>query len=214
MTNHASRITNHAPADLWLIVPAKHAHRAKSRLSPVLVPEEREHLAYQFLRHVLRTAREAWGDAGLAGGVVVSPDPTLLSIADRFGFHPIVEREHELNAAVAQAVQAAQYRGAGAVLVLPTDLPDLTPADIVALARAGRHGPCVVIAPDWRGHGTNGLLLRPPGQIPFLFGEDSALRHQAAAKTRGIPCRLVHRPGLAHDLDLPAQVGEMALPGS
>lgn len=212
MTQRASRITHHVPDDLWLVVPAKRADRAKSRLASILAPTEREQLAYRFLRHVLRTAREAWDDAGIAGGIVVSPDPALLSIAAHHDFQPLVERETGLNAAVEQAVQSAVRRGAGAVLILPTDLPDLTPDDIGAVARVGQHGPRVVIAPDWRGRGTNGLLVRPPTRLPFLFGEDSALRHQAAAEARSIPCRFVHRHGLAHDLDLPAQIRDMALP--
>lgn len=210
--NYASRLTHYESRDLWLIVPAKHANHAKSRLSSVLAPEQREQLAHQFLRHVLRTARHAWDDAGIAGGIVVSPDPALLSIAVHFDFQPLAERESGLNAAVEQAVWSAVRRGAGAVLVLPTDLPDLMASDIVAMASAGRHGPRVVLAPDWRGRGTNGLLIRPPTKIPFLFGEDSAIRHRAAAEEQGIPCRLVHRRGLAHDLDLPVQVREMALP--
>lgn len=192
--------------DLWVIVPAKRADRAKSRLSPVLAPQQRERLAHQFLRYVLKTTERAWDDAGICGGVVVSPDPSLLSIAEHCGFQPLAEQDSGLNRAVEQAVRYAARQHAGAVLILPTDLPDLSPNDIVAMARAGRHGPRVVLAPDWRGRGTNGLLVRPPGRLPFLFGEDSALRHQTAAYERGIPCRLVYRAGLAHDLDLPEQV--------
>lgn len=192
--------------DLWILVPAKRADRAKSRLSPVLAPEQRERLAHRFLRHVLKTAKQAWDEAGVAGGIVVSPDPALLSIADCCGFQPLAEQDEGLNTAVEQAMRSAIRQGAGAVLILPTDLPDLSPNDVVAMARAGRHGPRVVLAPDWRGRGTNGLLVRPPGRIPFRFGEDSALRHHTAAYERGIPCRLVRRAGLAHDLDLPEQV--------
>lgn len=205
-------IENRAPVlkrDLWIIVPAKQAQRAKSRLSPVLAPEQREQLAHQFLRHVLTTAQQAWDTAGIAGGIVVSPDPTLLSIAEHCGFQPLAEQDTGLNSAVEQAVRTAIHRRAGAVLILPTDLPDLVPSDIVAMARAGRHGPRVVLAPDWRGRGTNGLLVRPPGRLPFMFGEDSALCHRTAAYERGIPCRLVHRAGLAHDLDLPEQVRDV-----
>ena len=43
----------------------------------------------------------------------------------------------------------------------------------------------VVLVPDRHGAGTNALLLRPPGIIPFAFGRGSRERHVAAARAAG-----------------------------
>ncbi|GAP62976.1 2-phospho-L-lactate guanylyltransferase [Ardenticatena maritima] len=191
-------------SDLWVIVPAKRAALAKSRLADVLDERRRARLVSRLLHHVLATVQLAAPSAGIAGGIVVSREAQWLALARRYGFLPLVESAHGLNAAVQQGVHAAIRRGAGAVLILPLDLPRLTPSDVVACARAGRHAPAVVIAPDHANLGTNALLIRPPALIRPMFEGASALRHLQQAAQRGVRARLVRRPGLMHDLDTPA----------
>jgi 2-phospho-L-lactate guanylyltransferase len=63
--------------------------------------------------------------------------------------------------------------------------------------------PILVIAPCRHRTGTNALLLRPPGLIPFAFGPDSFAAHCAAARAAGVE-PVVHRANsLAFDLDTP-----------
>ena len=64
----------------------------------------------------------------------------------------------------------------------------------------------VAIAPDRAGHGTNGLALRPLDAIAFRFGVESHAAHLAEAEAAGVPLVEVHRPGLAFDLDTPADL--------
>jgi len=160
-------------SDLWVIVPAKRAALAKSRLASVLDERRRTRLVGRLLHHVLATIKRATPEADIAGGIVVSREPHWLALARRYGLLPLVEAGQGLNAAVQQGIHAAIRRGAGAVLILPLDLPRLIPSDIVACARAGRHAPSVVLAPDHANLGTNGLLVRPPALIrPTFEGPD------------------------------------------
>jgi len=62
------------------------------------------------------------------------------------------------------------------------------------------------IAPDRAGTGTNGLALRPPDVIALRFGAGSLAAHLAEAEAAGVPISEVHRPGLAFDLDTPADL--------
>ena len=64
----------------------------------------------------------------------------------------------------------------------------------------------MAIAPDRAGTGTNGLALRPPDVIGFRFGLDSLAGHVAEAQAAGVPLVEVVRPGLAFDLDTPADL--------
>lgn len=180
---------------------------AKSRLAGALPKAEREALVRGLLRHVLATVRRAAPRAGLAGGIVVSRDPGWLALAAHQGFLPLVEvGPGGLNAALAQAVRAAARRGAGGALILPLDLPLLSPADVVALAARLPRGRGAVIAPDRAGTGTNALLMRPATLMPPAFGPDSAGRHAAMARQRGAAVHVVRRPGLAQDLDRPGEL--------
>ena len=64
----------------------------------------------------------------------------------------------------------------------------------------------MAIAPDRAGTGTNGLALRPPDAIALRFGVGSFEAHRAEAEGAGVPLAEVHRPGLAFDLDTPADL--------
>jgi 2-phospho-L-lactate guanylyltransferase (CobY/MobA/RfbA family) len=64
----------------------------------------------------------------------------------------------------------------------------------------------VRIAPDRRGAGTNALYLQPVGAIPVRFGRGSLARHIAAAADRAIPAEVIAQPGLALDIDTPADL--------
>lgn len=58
-----------------------------------------------------------------------------------------------------------------------------------------------VIAPDHAGRGTNALLLARPGLIRYCFGDNSCAAHQVAAVRASLSVTLVHRSGLARDMD-------------
>jgi 2-phospho-L-lactate guanylyltransferase len=90
------------------------------------------------------------------------------------------------------------------------DLPYLAADDIAALIEAGRGSP-VVIA-EAKDGGTNALLVRPPTILEFSFatGQPSARRHAERASAAGLEPVIVKRPGLARDIDTPADLAALA----
>jgi 2-phospho-L-lactate guanylyltransferase len=199
-------------ADLVAVVPVKALAEAKSRLAPRLSPAARADLVLTMLDRVL-AAVQASGQVGRC--VVVSPDPAVRERAARAGATPLDEAPAigevpvtRHNAALGRARALALAWRPGALLVLAADLPFLTVANLQALAALGARDGTVVLAPDRAGTGTNALLLRPPGALPFCFGPDSYATHRQAAEERGLAVQLYRAPGTAFDLDQPADLDQ------
>ena len=66
-----------------------------------------------------------------------------------------------------------------------------------------------MIVPDRHGTGTNALVLSPPDAIAPSFGPGSLARHVAAAEQAGVPHSVEDVPGLALDVDTPADLAEL-----
>lgn len=185
--------------NLWLVAPVKPLGQGKRRLASVLTPADRAALVRRLLDHVLITARAS---PLLAGMIVVSRDPVVLQLAAGLGARGVVEHGAGLNRSLDQARTAALGLGATGLLVLPADLPLLSPADLDTLCDLALAGAQVVIAPS-RDGGTNGLLLTPPDCIRFAFGRHSATRHRRLARGAGLTCAVYHSDTLAVDIDRP-----------
>jgi 2-phospho-L-lactate guanylyltransferase len=184
-----------------IIVPHRGLEAAKTRLAPVLDPAERVELARTLLRRVLAVASEACADV-----VVISPAASLEPIVAEAGARLVVQRGMGLNEGLEQARDGALADRIELLVVLHGDLPNLAVDDVQALVAAVPGPPGVAIAPDRAGSGTNGLALRPPTAIGFRFGAGSFERHRRDAADREIGVALVERPGLAFDLDTPADL--------
>lgn len=184
-----------------IIVPHRGLAAAKTRLSPVLDDGEREALARRLLEQVLRVAHDACGDV-----VVITPSEALEPLVTAGGARLVVQRGLGLNAGLEQARGEAIAEGVTTLVILHGDLPNLGTDDVAALLDALPGSGGVAIAPDRAGTGTNGLALRPPDAIAFRFGVGSFVGHAAEAESAGVPLVEVHRPGLAFDLDTPADL--------
>jgi 2-phospho-L-lactate guanylyltransferase len=187
-------------ADVWAVVVARTGPTAKSRLSPVLVPEDRQELARAMLRSVLGSCSAP----GFGGMVVVTETDDGKALARAAGAHALEDPGGGLNAAVRHGIDFAAYTGnATAVLILPGDVPLVESSDLEAmLIAAGNTHRVAVVVPDSFGRGTNALLLRPPHLIAPRFGELSSQRHLAAARSIATVVRL-DLPRLALDVDEP-----------
>ncbi len=171
---------------LIAVVPVKSMDLAKSRLSGVLNASGRRALARQMLDHVLDTLHQA-------------------------GIKSVnVEGGDDLNRDAALAAHRAQAAGATELLWVMADLPYLAVDDIAAMIEASRKS-AVVIA-EAKDGGTNALLLRPPTAIGFAFSssQPSAALHAAEARAKGIEPAILKRPGLARDIDTPADLELLA----
>ncbi len=185
---------------LGALVPMKPLPQVKTRLSACLDAEARSALMAESLQRVIYVLR----DAAVADEIaVISRDPEVRAWARWMGLSALRERGTSLNAALRQGRR--HFRRADALLVLSADLVAVQPDDLRAMARLAREcaEPCVVIAPDRRSSGTNALLLKPPGVIDFVFGDDSAQRHAAQAAQRGAAVRWYRSDSISLDIDLP-----------
>jgi 2-phospho-L-lactate/phosphoenolpyruvate guanylyltransferase len=187
------------------LIPVKALPHAKSRLTPPLTVDERAVLTLDMLLHVITAAQES---GALARITVVSPDSVVLDRAEAWGVAALRQRTTGLNPALDEGRADAIAHGAEAILVLHADLPQLRPAEIVAIIRLLPSPSGAVLAPDYTGSGTNALLLAPPDALSFQFGPDSFMRHIAAAGARDLPAAIAHAPGIAGDVDTPDDVRE------
>lgn len=193
---------------LWAVVPAKSFDRAKTRLTD-LRPAERADLARSMFGHVLATLAAC---PGVDRVLVAAGGDDVARAARERGADVLSDAPATgpgLGAVIDAALAGVDECGGDRAIVIMADLPRLTGADLtrVIAALADRD---VVIAPDRHGGGTNALGLRPALAMATCFGHpDSAVRHRDRARARGLSHVLVHSPGLAFDVDLPADVAEL-----
>ncbi len=201
---------------IWAIVPVKPFTLAKSRLSSSLTPQQRSELSRTLLLHTLDVLARV---PLIRRTLVVSRDSAALALARRANANTVTETNtSNLNQALRRATEAALALGVQAVVILPADLPRLTPADVNLLLDALASAPAerthrgerthhnervAVIAPDRHERGTNALLVRPPDLLRFAFGPDSFREHVRRAQAADARVRLVRTPNLALDLDTP-----------
>jgi 2-phospho-L-lactate guanylyltransferase len=100
------------------------------------------------------------------------------------------------------------------MLTMPGDIPLVTPDEIGRLLAAHRPAPSFTIAPSHDEQGSNAILLSPPDAVPLRFGDDSFFPHLAAAEAHGVAPTIVRLPGIALDIDNPADLLHFAALGS
>ncbi len=186
---------------IWAIVPVKPLRRGKSRLAGMLTEDQRTRLNRYLLEHILTVLNEV---PGIEHTLVVSRDPAALALTREIGGRTVLENgAPQFNTALKRATAVATMHGAHAVLILPADLPLITAADIKKLLERGKKPPVVVIIPDRRENGTNGLLVNPAGLIEYGYGPGSNYRHAERAAEAGARVELIPSKTIGLDLDLP-----------
>ncbi|MEW6093342.1 MAG: 2-phospho-L-lactate guanylyltransferase [Chloroflexota bacterium] len=186
---------------IWAIVPVKPLRRGKSRLAGMLTEDQRTRLNRYLLEHILTVLNEV---PEIEHTLVVSRDPAALALTREIGGRTVLENgAPQFNTALKRATAVATMHGAHAVLILPADLPLIKAADIKKLLERGKKPPVVVIAPDRRENGTNGLLVNPAGLIEYGYGPGSNHRHAERAAEAGARVELVPSKTIGLDLDLP-----------
>lgn len=175
------------------LIPLKRLSEAKSRLGPRVSPPLRAAMMTEMVAGVVAALR--------ASGVIdrilmVTPEEAL---AQRLGVESLPD-QGDLNASLLGGVRWALEEAAERLLIVPADLPSVTPEDIRLLVAAAPDPPGISIAATTDG-GTGALLLRPPDAIDPAFGPDSFCRHLALASSRGIQTTVIQRAGFSLDLD-------------
>lgn len=186
---------------LWAVVPVKSFASAKQRLASLLSADERAGLARAMLQDVLDALVRS---PCVAGTLVVTSDAEAAAIAIHAGASVVPDTPHGglVPAVRVAAGLLASARCAG-MLVVPADVPLITPADVELIALGHRASPAVTLVRARSDGGTNALASSPPGALPICFGPESCDRHRVASLAEGIEPRLLSLPRLACDIDRP-----------
>lgn len=186
---------------LWAIVPIKPLRRGKSRLSKILSEEERAQLNHQLFINTIDVLKEV---KSISEILVVSRDSDVLTEAREMGVRTVTENgTPELNSALRRASVFSKAFSTQGVLIIPADLPLLTPFDVDDFIQRRVEPPMIVISPDRHRTGTNMLLIDPADLITFSYGLDSFERHCALARAKGAEVIVVENERIALDLDIP-----------
>jgi 2-phospho-L-lactate/phosphoenolpyruvate guanylyltransferase len=194
-----------------ILVPVKNLNQAKQRLSAILDQPRRTKLAQAMLQDVL-DAIISWRDRPKVA--LVTCDSFALALASKYGFEVIADHTNTGETdAIAMATHVCETRAVEETLVIPADIPLIQTWELQRIFEgAPRQGSVLVPAAD--GRGSNAVLRRPAGLFPLKFGNDSFKPHLAAAKASGKPCVVLKLPGIAVDVDNPADLKQLAeLPG-
>lgn len=198
---------------LWAIVPVKPLRRSKQRLKASL-GALRPGLTLAMLRDVLRALQRS---RILEGTLVVTLDVEVAQLAESEGAEVVKEvGSLGMNQAIAQGITAAKCAGAGAVAVVPVDIPLLTGKEFDRLVdellgrSAAVSEPVMGIVASNDGGGTNWLYTAPDPAFRPMYGPDSYRRHLAQARALGCWPVVLRSPAVSLDIDEEADLAEFA----
>lgn len=190
-----------------ILVPVKNLSGAKQRLAALFDQSTRTELAQAMLFDVLETLG-TWTDCPDVG--IVTSDPFAIHLAHEFHFSVIPDDANRSETdAIEMATRFCESQGVDSTLVIPGDIPLVQSWELeTILQSAPAEGSVLVRAAD--GRGTNAIWRRPAGLFPARFGNDSFEPHHAAAQATGKPCVALSLPGIALDVDTPADLRALA----
>jgi 2-phospho-L-lactate guanylyltransferase len=194
-----------------ILIPVKNLATAKQRLASLLDQTTRTKLAQAMLTDVLQTLR-AWPNC--PDVALVTNDRFSVNLAKKFDFEVIPDKaSRSETAAIEMATKVCIERGISDTLVIPADIPLLQAWELdKILDTSPREGSVLVPSADRRG--TNAAWRRPAGLFALRFGNDSFRPHLAAARASRKPCVVLTLPGIALDIDNPADLRQLvAAPG-
>lgn len=195
-----------------ILVPVKNLAQAKQRLAAMLDQKARTDLAQAMLHDVLDALRPLRTRVTVA---LVTSDHFAVALARQGGFEIITDAANPgETGAIEMASAECVKRGAEWNLVLPADIPLIETWEVERILDAAPAAGTVLV-PAGDGRGTNAVLRRPAQLFPLRFGNDSFQPHLAAARATGLPCTVIELPGIAVDVDNPADLRQlMDAPGN
>jgi len=182
---------------IFTFIPVKDLKRAKSRLSPILQPEERKLFCLKMLADVVNTVKHA---KCIQKTIVVSKDNEVLSFSEKLQVSSFKERGFGLNRALSEAIKCYALQEATSALILPADIPLVKPEDIIEFSLLKEKN-SIVISPSRDEKGTNALLMKLPNVLPLLYGKHSFQLFVKEAKRKGLSIHIVRSKRLGLDVD-------------
>ena len=189
------------PSSTWALVPLKSGEHAKSRLASVLSAQQRSRLFFAMAQRVLSALRDC---SGIERVFVATASPGVAAFAAQLGACPILQSaEIGMSFALSSALRRDEFSQPRRVLMLPGDLPLVSPTALAEILAVDIDEPGIVVVPDRQYIGTNALLCSPPRALTPDFGGHSFDRHLARAATAGVKATVFESSALSLDLDCP-----------
>jgi len=187
-----------------VLIPVK-ASDQKSRLAPLLRPQQRQELAELMLLDVL----DAFGKAGLLSRCfVISSSRNTRRLAEDAGAGTIGEHsDNGVNSAIEAAMAGVE---ADDLMVVPSDLPLLRAAEIKRALLLKEAGMEVVLAPSAEFDGTNLLLFSKSKPIELSFDHNSFWNHLDAAAGKWLKVAVLSARGIRFDIDTVSHLRALA----
>jgi 2-phospho-L-lactate guanylyltransferase len=185
----------------WVVIPVKAPEHGKQRLAEALDDFSRQRLVRALLGNVVGAAEAA---VTTATTFILGPS------AHGFSVPLLGDPGGGLNPALGAAFAEATRQGAGRVVFIAGDLPQITARDIELLSLAPERS--VALAPDRHGTGTNAISLPLPAAhgFTFSFGPDSFALHSREVRRIGLELETVQSLGLMRDIDEPRDLPDAA----
>lgn len=128
---------------------------------------------------------------------VVTDDQATTELAREHGCQAVQDPGTGLNPSIAAATRVALGDGASSLLVLPSDVPLVSPSELRELFDRSEE---VVVVPS-KDAGTNALRLTPPHAIEPMFGPKSSAAHIEAARKANLSSVLLQMTSVFLDID-------------
>ncbi|HXW38032.1 MAG TPA: 2-phospho-L-lactate guanylyltransferase [Nitrososphaerales archaeon] len=187
-----------------VIIPVKGKNH-KSRLAKWLGVDEREELARLLLADLIRPLRAS---GLLRQAYVVSSSQEMISVAEAQGGQGIVESgDRGFNSAVELGME--ELKDFEEFLILPSDLPLLTRADLRAAVAMRESGIHTVISPSLAFDGTNLLSYSRDKPLQLSYDDDSFWNHVSNAGKAGLSMSVYTSRGVMTDVDSEGDVARL-----
>jgi 2-phospho-L-lactate guanylyltransferase len=143
----------------------------------------------------------------LAGVMIVTIDPNATVLGQNIGARILTEGARDGHTGSVNAGRRVLAReGRSGMITLPGDIPATRAAEIDAVLSAHLAAPSFTISPAHDDLGSNAVVCSPPEQVALRFGDNSYFPHLDAARRQGIEPTVVRQPGIAMDIDHPADL--------
>lgn len=180
-----------------VIIPFKGVMESKSRLMSGISDYQRKRLVKAMLSDVITAVTNSKNVNHL---IVVTPDKKIENIIPKDATLLLEDRLRGINHAIMEATEYSLTMNAEATLVIPADLPLITPQDIDTIISMGKYKPIIILSPSLTG-GTNILYRSPPQVIKPKFGKNSFQTHLKESRKINIEPKIYSSKRVSLDLD-------------
>jgi len=159
------------------IIPVKDFEYSKLRLSNILNHTERKNLSFYMLEDVLTILDSI---NSITKIIITTSMKNNINIKKYPKAEIIYDCAADINESLFNAIDYCKKFNTDQILILPSDIPLITPADIIELLNTKiKSNSDIIIVPSNRNDGTNSLLFNSDLNIKTYFGKNSFKLHKS-----------------------------------